>query len=128
MTLKLTGLASRAYFYKHTEDIIRAARRRHERFALLYLDLDGFKDINDSLGHDMGDELLRTVSQRLQSSLRDTDFIARLSGDEFCILVDNVRDQYDCRWLPKPAHKWRRNQPGVFFPSRYQRGQVTTSG
>ncbi len=94
-TDKLTGLASRAYFYKHTEDIIRAARRRHERFALLYLDLDGFKDINDSLGHDMGDELLRTVSQRLQSSLRDTDFIARLSGDEFCILVDNVRDQYD---------------------------------
>ncbi len=94
-TDKLTGLASRAYFYKHMEDVIKAAERRDERFALLYLDLDGFKDINDSLGHDMGDELLRIVSQRLQGALRDTDFIARLSGDEFCILVDNVHDQYD---------------------------------
>jgi len=94
-TDKLTGLASRAYFYKHMEDVIKAAERREERFALLYLDLDGFKDINDSLGHDMGDELLRIVSQRLQGALRDTDFIARLSGDEFCILVDNVLDQYD---------------------------------
>ena len=94
-TDKLTGLASRAYFYKHMEDIIKAAERRDERFGLLYLDLDGFKDINDSLGHDMGDELLRIVSQRLQGALRDTDFIARLGGDEFCILVDNVHDQYD---------------------------------
>lgn len=92
---ELTGLASRAYFYKHIEDVIRAAQRREERFALLYLDLDGFKDINDSLGHDTGDELLKIVAQRLQNILRETDFIARLSGDEFCILVDNVTDQYD---------------------------------
>ena len=94
-TDKLTGLASRAYFYKHLEDLIKAASRRDEQFAVLYLDLDGFKDINDSLGHDMGDELLKIVAERLQGALRDTDFIARLSGDEFCILVDNVNDQYD---------------------------------
>lgn len=94
-TDELTGLASRAYFYKHVEDVIRAAQRREERFALLYLDLDGFKDINDSLGHDTGDELLKIIAQRLQGILRDTDFIARLSGDEFCILIDNVADQYD---------------------------------
>ncbi|WP_456373661.1 EAL domain-containing protein [Thiolapillus sp.] len=94
-TDKLTGLASRAYFYKHLEDLIKAASRRDERFALLYLDLDGFKDVNDSLGHDMGDELLKIVAERLQNALRDTDFIARLSGDEFCILVDSVSDQYD---------------------------------
>jgi diguanylate cyclase (GGDEF)-like protein len=91
----LTGLASRAYFHKHLEDVIRAAHRRDERFALLYLDLDAFKDVNDSLGHDVGDELLRRVAKRLQSVLRETDFVARLSGDEFCILVDNVGDQYD---------------------------------
>ncbi len=91
----LTGLASRAYFHKHLEDVIRAAHRRDERFALLYLDLDGFKDVNDSLGHDVGDELLKIVATRLQSILRETDFVARLSGDEFCILVDNVGDQYD---------------------------------
>ncbi|WP_456406908.1 EAL domain-containing protein [Thiolapillus sp.] len=94
-TDELTGLASRAYFYKHVEDVIRAAQRRDERFALLYMDLDGFKDINDSLGHDTGDELLKIIAQRLQGILRETDFIARLSGDEFCILIDNVSNQYD---------------------------------
>ena len=94
-TDKLTGLASRAYFYKHLEDLIKAASRREEHFAVMYLDLDGFKDINDSLGHDMGDELLKIVAERLQGVLRDTDFIARLSGDEFCILVDSVTDEYD---------------------------------
>jgi len=91
---ELTGLASRVYFYKHLEDVIKVAQRRAERFALLYLDLDGFKDVNDSLGHDIGDELLKIVAQRLQTVLRETDFVARLSGDEFCILVDNVNDQY----------------------------------
>lgn len=93
-TDELTGLASRAYFYKHMEDIIKAAKRRGERFALVYLDLDGFKDVNDSLGHDTGDELLKKIAERLEMILRDTDFVARLSGDEFCILVDHVNDQY----------------------------------
>jgi diguanylate cyclase (GGDEF)-like protein len=93
-TDKLTGLASRAYFYKHMVDVIKAAERRDERFALVYLDLDGFKDVNDSLGHDTGDELLKVIGGRLQTVLRGIDFVARLSGDEFCILVDNVNDQY----------------------------------
>ncbi len=92
---ELTGIASRAYFYQHTGDLIKGALRRSERFSLLYLDLDGFKDINDSLGHDAGDELLKIIAQRLQQVLRDSDFVARLSGDEFCILVDNIKDQYD---------------------------------
>jgi diguanylate cyclase (GGDEF)-like protein len=92
---ELTGLASRAYFYKHLEDIIKSAHRRSERFALLFLDLDGFKDVNDSLGHDMGDLLLKKIARRLEKVLRDGDFMARLSGDEFCIMVDNICDQYD---------------------------------
>jgi diguanylate cyclase (GGDEF)-like protein len=91
---ELTGLASRAYFYKNLEGRIRTAHRRKERFALLYLDLDGFKDVNDSLGHDTGDQLLKIIAQRLQQVLRDTDFVARLSGDEFCILLDQLSDQY----------------------------------
>jgi diguanylate cyclase (GGDEF)-like protein len=91
---ELTELASRAYFYKHLEDMIKAAQRRDENFALLYLDLDGFKDVNDSLGHDVGDALLKIIAERLQKALRDTDFVARLSGDEFCILVDNITDEY----------------------------------
>ena len=92
---ELTGLASRAYFHKHLEDVIKSAHRRSERFALLFLDLDGFKDINDSLGHDAGDLLLKQIAQRLQDALRENDFVARLSGDEFCIMVDNLCDQYD---------------------------------
>ncbi len=98
---ELTGLASRAYFYKHVEDVIKAAQRREERFALLYLDLDGFKDVNDSLGHDVGDLLLQTVAKRIHSVLRQTDFVARLSGDEFCILVDNVNSEYDASDVAK---------------------------
>ena len=90
----LTGLASRSYFFKHVDDFINTAQRRQERFAMLFLDLDGFKDINDSLGHDIGDKLLITIAQRLETILRHSDFVARLSGDEFCVLVDNVNEQY----------------------------------
>ena len=93
-TDELTGLASRAYFYKHLSDMIKTSLRRESRFALLYLDLDGFKDVNDSLGHDAGDELLKVIAKRLQSVLRETDFVARLSGDEFCILVDDIGNDY----------------------------------
>ena len=93
-TDELTGLASRAYFHRHLEDAVKAAHRRRERFALLFLDLDGFKDVNDSLGHDAGDRLLQEIAGRLQDVLRETDFVARLGGDEFCIMVDNIDDQF----------------------------------
>jgi diguanylate cyclase (GGDEF)-like protein len=96
---ELTGLASRAYFHKHLDDVIKASHRRSERFALLFLDLDGFKDVNDSLGHDAGDTLLKVIAKRLQGLIRDTDFVARLSGDEFCILVDNISDQYGAAYV-----------------------------
>ena len=96
---ELTGLASRAYFHKHLEDVIKASHRRSERFALLFIDLDGFKKVNDSLGHDAGDTLLKVIAKRLQDLVRDTDFVARLSGDEFCILVDNISDQYGAAYV-----------------------------
>ena len=114
---ELTGLASRAYFHKHLEDVIKAANRRSERFALLFLDLDGFKDINDSLGHDAGDLLLKQIAQRLQDVLRENDFVARLSGDEFCIMVDSLCDQYDA------AHVATRCLEGLNEPVRL--GQQT---
>ena len=91
----LTGLASRAYFYKHLDEVIKSANRREEMFSILYLDLDGFKDVNDSLGHDCGDNLLSAIAKRLQSAVKETDFVARLSGDEFCIIVENIVDQLD---------------------------------
>jgi diguanylate cyclase (GGDEF)-like protein len=91
----LTGLASRAYFYKHVQELIKYSHRREEAFALLYLDLDGFKDVNDSLGHDCGDLLLKMIAERIQGVIRDTDFVARLGGDEYCIVVANTSNQLD---------------------------------
>jgi len=96
---ELTGLASRAYFHNHLDDVIKASHRRSERFALLFIDLDGFKNVNDSLGHDAGDTLLKVIAKRMQDLVRDTDFVARISGDEFCILVDNVSDQYGAAYV-----------------------------
>ncbi|MDO3387450.1 sensor domain-containing diguanylate cyclase, partial [Gilvimarinus sp. SDUM040013] len=84
---KLTGLASRAYFMNYLENAIHSATRDGSSLAVFYMDLDGFKDVNDSLGHDVGDQLLITVSERLRKPLRASDFVARLGGDEFCMLI-----------------------------------------
>ena len=86
----LTNLASRRYFMLKIEEAIKLAHRRSEGFTLLFMDLDGFKDINDSMGHDVGDQLLREIATRLQGAFRETDFIARLGGDEFCVLLERV--------------------------------------
>ena len=91
---ELTGLASRACFYQVLEEFIKQSTRNKQRFGLLYIDLDDFKGINDSLGHDVGDMLLKTIGERLSQVCREIDFIARLSGDEFCILVKEVGDDY----------------------------------
>ncbi|HKE88424.1 MAG TPA: EAL domain-containing protein [Vicinamibacterales bacterium] len=90
----LTGLSNRSVF---VEDLGRRLdefkRRRGERFAVLYLDLDRFKVVNDSLGHMVGDELLIAVSRRLESCLRPADALARLGGDEFAILLNGLSDE-----------------------------------
>jgi len=93
-TDELTGLASRAHFYQNLEELIKTSDRHNHRFGLLYIDLDDFKGVNDSLGHDAGDLLLKTIAKRLESTCREIDFVARLSGDEFCILVAEVDDDY----------------------------------
>ncbi len=92
---KTTGLASRAHFLQRFSDTLKAATRRDEQLALIFLDLDGFKDINDSMGHETGDQLLAIIGQRLEKPLRDVDFAARFGGDEFCIIVDNITDEFD---------------------------------
>ncbi|MFK8186550.1 MAG: EAL domain-containing protein [Phormidesmis sp.] len=90
----LTGLSSRAHFYQNLEALIDRSKRHSDRLALLYIDLDNFKSVNDSLGHDAGDFLLQKVAERLQTVARKSDFVARLSGDEFCIVVSDVDDDY----------------------------------
>ena len=92
---ELTGLSSRMYFFINLEELIKTARRYQRRFSLLYLDLDNFKSVNDSFGHAAGDALLKEVAQRLNTTRRDVDFIARLSGDEFCIIVKNLSENVD---------------------------------
>ncbi|WP_413205414.1 ammonium transporter [Rhodospirillum sp. A1_3_36] len=84
----LTGLANRRRFMEHLGRIVQRARRGAAVSALLYLDLDGFKQINDSLGHEAGDMVLVEAAHRMKACLRDEDMLARLGGDEFAILIE----------------------------------------
>jgi diguanylate cyclase (GGDEF)-like protein/PAS domain S-box-containing protein len=88
----LTGLANRSTFSERLRQSFAASRRGANAFAILYIDLDHFKDVNDTLGHPVGDLLLLEVAARLKSSTRDTDLIARLGGDEFAVLQTDVSD------------------------------------
>lgn len=90
----LTGLASRTLFHQTIEETLKQSRRHKDRFGLLYIDLDNFKGVNDTLGHDAGDLLLHCIAQRLKSVSREIDLAGRLGGDEFCILVKGVDNDY----------------------------------
>jgi diguanylate cyclase (GGDEF)-like protein len=89
----LTGLANRALFSEKLDGAARRLRRHGTIFTILLVDLDKFKNVNDTLGHPAGDQLLVEVAQRLKSSLRDTDVLARLGGDEFAIIQENEKNQ-----------------------------------
>src|SRR6266404_5784260 len=88
----LTSLPNRALFMDRLQHALTRTERRGEQLAVLFLDLDRFKVVNDSMGHGVGDQLLIGVSQRLSSCLRPEDTIARLGGDEFAILLEDVKD------------------------------------
>jgi diguanylate cyclase (GGDEF)-like protein/PAS domain S-box-containing protein len=91
----LTRLANRALFQEKLEQAIAAAKQRGEAVGVLMLDLDDFKQINDSLGHDVGDALLKMFAERLRSAMRRRDTVARLGGDEFAIIVSRVQGAED---------------------------------
>ena len=92
----LTGLPNRAFFLARLDEFNARSKNNCSTFAILMLDLDRFKNVNDSLGHGAGDVLLRQVAQRLKSELRATDVLARLGGDEFAIIQQGCEDQRAC--------------------------------
>jgi len=91
----LTGLPNRVMFGEILNVAIQTARRYQRHFALLFIDLDRFKNINDTFGHDAGDTLLREMGRRLTQTLRSSDVVARLGGDEFVVLLQEVKEQHD---------------------------------
>ncbi len=91
----LTGLAHRLYYHERMACLLKTAARRNEQFAFLFIDLDDFKDVNDRYGTQLGDQFLHAIAQRLKSVAREVDFIARLGGDQFCIIVDNIIEDHD---------------------------------
>src|SRR4029077_2812916 len=86
------GLPNRAMFADRAREAVAHARRHGKNLSFLFIDLDRFKEINDSLGHDVGDSLLKSIAQRLRASVRGDDFVARIGGDEFCVLLQDIAD------------------------------------
>ncbi|CAA7617308.1 PAS/PAC domain-containing protein [Candidatus Terasakiella magnetica] len=91
----LTGLPNRALFLDRLNQAVRQSRRENKAFALMFLDLDGFKAVNDTLGHAAGDVLLQQTAHRLSECMRSSDTLARLAGDEFVIILQGIRDRSD---------------------------------
>ena len=91
----LTLLANRSLFRNRVQHALQLAQRSRQRIAVMFLDLDNFKNINDSLGHDAGDRLLQAAAQRLVKSTRPSDTVARLGGDEFAILLEGINEDGD---------------------------------
>jgi len=91
----LTGLPNRTVFFDHMTMAIASATRNQKSFAVLFVDLDRFKDVNDSLGHIVGDKLLKMVGKRLKSSIRSIDTVARFGGDEFTIILPEINHDHD---------------------------------
>ena len=99
----LTGLANRDLLQDHLDIAIRQCRREGRHFALMILDLDLFKDVNDTYGHATGDDLLRTVANRLANAVRSTDTVARIGGDEFVLLFPEIDDPASAEVLAEKA-------------------------
>ena len=91
----LTGLLNRSAFIERAAGLMQAAESRQQRLALLFIDLDNFKRVNDSLGHMEGDKVLITVAERINDCLRSTDLVARFGGDEFVVLLGDVHERSD---------------------------------
>ncbi len=101
----LTGLPNRALFMDRLEQTIKDAKRNQEKFALFFMDLDHFKQINDTYGHATGDKVLQAITQRFTTSHRENDTLARLSGDEFTLIMKNVHSKESIYLLAEKIRK-----------------------
>jgi diguanylate cyclase (GGDEF)-like protein len=101
----LTGLPNRFLFFDRLDQAIKKSRRQKHRFALLFIDLDDFKNVNDSFGHVVGDEVLQKVAEYLDQTVRDSDTVARLAGDEFTIILDNIRSISDVEAIAQKTNR-----------------------
>ncbi len=97
----LTGLPNRTNFFEKLEFSLAHARRNKLIVALLFIDLDGFKEVNDSMGHAAGDHLLKEVAHRLQDYIRESDIVARMGGDEFTIILNNLKSPEEAMLVSK---------------------------
>ena len=116
---KLTGLPNRALFEEMLETAIARARRHDLGVGVIYLDLDNFKLVNDSLGHHAGDELLKQLAERLRGCTRETDLVARQGGDEFLLAARGPR--------ARDGSGDRASKPGSSSPSRWRRASTRRS-
>ncbi len=91
----LTGLPNRFLFSEYIQDLMEKTTKNNTHMALLYIDLDGFKEINDRFGHELGDKTLIQVSKRIKNTLRKEDFVARIGGDEFVVAIANIDPKSD---------------------------------
>lgn len=91
----LTGLPNRSLFNDRVDTILQLAKRNEERFAVMFLDLDGFKEINDNFGHEAGDLTIQIVAKRIKRLLRESDTLARIGGDEFSLLFPGIKSKTD---------------------------------
>ncbi|WP_431686251.1 EAL domain-containing protein [Hahella sp. NBU794] len=114
----LTGLESRLLFKLRLENAITRAVRDKSMIALMFIDIDHFKEINDNYGHDAGDEVLKTVAARIKQNVRKNDTVARISGDEFTVILSDIRGHADARRVAQGIRRTL-NQPFKFAGKEY---------
>lgn len=121
----LTGLPNRRFFQEQLEREYARINRYPEPLTIAYLDLDNFKYVNDSMGHDIGDELLIIVSQTLASSIRSSDFAARLGGDEFAVMLPMLESESALPLLKKLQDELLDKMKSKKWPVTFSIGVVT---
>ncbi|WP_445480379.1 diguanylate cyclase domain-containing protein [Lysinibacillus irui] len=119
----LTGLVNRRFFIDHVDHVINSVADDHTQFAILYLDMDKFKSINDEFGHDVGDELLKQFADKLRYSLRKEDVICRIGGDEFLVFLSDINSKEEIeRIIDRLIVKLKES-----YPINHHEFSVTTS-